>query len=86
MVNSVIPELAITASPTFLTVKGRGVVNFGQAEMPFTDVAPQDYFYKAVMWAVTNKVTTGMTLTTFGSDEDCTRAQIMTLLYRALAI
>ena len=50
----------------------------------FTDVADDAYYAAAVRWAVANGVTNGMTATTFGPDAKCTRAQIVTFLYRAL--
>ncbi|MBQ1502560.1 MAG: S-layer homology domain-containing protein, partial [Clostridia bacterium] len=49
---------------------------------PFTDVASADYFYAPVMWAVANKITTGTTGTTFSPNDTCTRAQVVTFLYR----
>ena len=52
-------------------------------DMPFTDV-PADAFYRtAVLWAVENGVTNGTSATTFSPDATCTRAQIVTFLYRA---
>ena len=50
--------------------------------MPFTDVAEGKYFYDAVLWALENKITTGTSDTTFAPNEYCTRAQIVTFLYR----
>ena len=50
---------------------------------PFTDVKESDYFYKAVLWAVENGVTTGKSETIFAPKETCTRAQIVTFIYRA---
>ena len=49
----------------------------------FTDVSKQDYFYDAVNWAVANNVTNGTSATTFSPNSDCTRAEIVTFLYRA---
>ncbi len=49
---------------------------------PFTDVTPADWFYQAVLWAVENEITAGTSATTFGSNDPCTRAQIVTLLYK----
>ncbi len=49
----------------------------------FTDVAAADYFYQPVLWAVEKKITTGATPTTFEPHENCTKAQILTFLYRA---
>ena len=50
---------------------------------PFTDVATDAYYIDAVLWAVKHKITVGTTLSTFSPDEGCTRAQIVTFLYRA---
>ena len=50
---------------------------------PFTDVGESDWFYNPVLWAVENKVTGGMTETTFGPNVSCTRAQVVTFLYAA---
>ena len=51
---------------------------------PFTDVAAGRFYYDAVLWAVENGITNGMTATTFAPDTSCTRGQIVTFLYRAL--
>ena len=51
--------------------------------MPFTDVPVGSYYYDAVLWAVENGITKGTSETTFGPDASCTRAQIVTFLYRA---
>ena len=51
-------------------------------ENPFTDVKETDYFYKAVLWAVENGITSGMSATKFGSTNVCTRAQVVTFLYK----
>ena len=50
---------------------------------PFTDVNKNSEFYDAIMWAVSEGITVGTTVTTFSPDEVCTRAQIVTFLYRA---
>lgn len=49
---------------------------------PFTDVSESDYYYEAVLWAVENGITSGITATTFGSGVTCTRAQVATFLWR----
>ena len=54
-------------------------------EMPFEDVAADAYYYDAVLWAVENGITAGTSATTFSPNNDCTRAQIVTFLYRALS-
>lgn len=52
---------------------------------PFTDVASGAYYTNAVLWAAQNGVTSGTSATTFAPNVVCTRAQIVTFLYRALA-
>lgn len=52
---------------------------------PFQDVTADKYYYDAVLWAVEREVTKGVTDTTFGPNQTCTRGQIVTFLYRALA-
>ena len=49
----------------------------------FADVSISAYYYDAVKWAVENGVTDGLSATTFGPYESCTRAQIVTFLWRA---
>ena len=77
---------------TFLwRAKGRpssGIIA-GNDELPvvsgstFTDVVRGSYYEQAVNWAVTAGVTKGMTDTTFCPDLTCTRAHVVTFLYRA---
>ena len=49
---------------------------------PFVDVKSTAYYAGAVLWAVENGITKGTTSTTFSPDADCTRAQIVTFLWR----
>ena len=49
----------------------------------FTDVSTSAYYYDAVLWAVENGVTEGTSATTFSPDMACTRAQMVTFLWRA---
>ncbi len=49
----------------------------------FSDVPTGSYFADAVAWAAANGVTEGIGGGLFGSDNDCTRGQIVTFLYRA---
>ena len=51
--------------------------------LPFTDVAADAKYKKAVAWALEKGITTGTTETTFSPIATCTRAQIITFLYRA---
>ena len=53
------------------------------ADMPFVDVQKGDYFYDAVAWALRSKITDGVTADRFAPESDCTRAQIVTFLWRA---
>ena len=50
---------------------------------PFKDVSEDAYYYKAVLWAVENEITKGTAPDAFSPDGTCTRAQIVTFLYRA---
>ena len=52
-------------------------------ENPFVDVKESDYFYKAVLWAYKNEITKGVDDTHFAPTLDCTRAQVVTFLWRA---
>ena len=56
------------------------------SKSPFSDVPMNHAFYKAILWAYQNKVTNGYTTGPkkgkFGIDDDCTRGQIVTFLYR----
>ena len=49
---------------------------------PFADVKSTAYYADAVLWAVKENITKGTTNTTFSPDADCTRAQIVTFLWR----
>lgn len=53
------------------------------AKVTFTDVSKDAYYYEAVQWAVENKITNGISETTFDPDGACTRAQVVTFLWRA---
>ena len=81
-----------------LTDKGNGQYTFtmpsGKVEVaaefvkevevsPFADVATDTYYYDAVKWAVNKGITNGVSETLFGPDQACTRAQIVTFLWRA---
>ena len=52
-------------------------------ENPFSDVSSSAYYYDAVLWAVENGITAGTSATAFSPDAACTRAQIVTFLWRA---
>lgn len=48
----------------------------------FADVPQNSYYYKAVLWAAKTRITSGTSKTTFSPDLQCTRAQIVTMLWR----
>ena len=50
--------------------------------LPFVDVKTSDYFYKPVKWAFGSKITGGTSATTFSPDSNCSRAQVVTFLWR----
>ena len=54
-----------------------------ESKSPFTDVKESEYYYNAVLWAAEKGITNGTSATTFSPEEDCTRAQAVTLLWRA---
>ena len=49
---------------------------------PFTDVKKDDYFYKAVLWAIENDITLGTSPTTFSPNKTLSTAHMITFLYR----
>ena len=53
-----------------------------EVEVSFTDVVEGVFYYKAVLWAEDNGITTGTSETTFAPLEICNRAQVVTFLYR----
>ena len=54
-----------------------------KVEIDFVDVKDSAYYAMAVQWAVENGITSGTSATTFSPDQVCTRAQIVTFLWRA---
>ena len=52
-------------------------------EHPFTDVPAGAFYEKAVLWAIENGITNGISATEFGPTSPCNRAQVVTFLYRA---
>lgn len=54
-----------------------------EPENPFTDLSKSDYFYDAVLWAADKGITSGVTETLFAPNSSCTRAQMVTFLWRA---
>lgn len=57
----------------------------GRQRDALLDVSTDAYYADAVLWAVKESVTSGTTATTFSPNTNCTRAQIVTFIYRAMA-
>ena len=70
------PASKVTVTGTFVEIE-QPMVN------PFIDVKESDYFYEAVLWAFKNGITDGTSANTFSPNANCTRAQIVTFLWRA---
>ena len=62
-------------------VEGTVAIKIAQT-MNFADVKPTDYFYNPVKWAVNKNITKGTSATTFSPYKTCTRAEIVTFLWR----
>lgn len=64
-----------------------GTINWGESlpteKNPFIDVSEKDFFYDAVIWAVEKNITSGISADTFAPNFDCTRAEVVTFLWRA---
>ncbi len=56
-----------------------------EEENPFLDVSKKDYFYDAVIWALEHNITAGQTPDKFAPFLSCSRAEIVTFLYRVMA-
>lgn len=89
--NIVAGTTATTFSPEALATRAQFVSFLWRAsgrpepettKNPFTDVKESDYFYKAVLWAVENKIVAGTSATTFSPNGTCTRAQAVTFMWR----
>ena len=55
----------------------------GNVRNPFTDVSSGDWYASAVLWAVREGITGGLSATKFGPNDACNRSQVVTFLYRA---
>lgn len=69
--------------PVIFTITGESKT-YDNSFSSFSDVSEDAYYSSAVKWAVQNNVTTGTSATTFSPDDTCTRAQILTFMWRAL--
>ena len=66
---------------TFLYAAAKGSPT--HATNRFSDIRPADYYYKPVLWAVENGITSGTSASTFSPNDGCTRGQVVTFLWRA---
>ena len=73
------PGSKVTVEATFEEIEPEQPV----VKNPFVDVKAGDYFYDAVLWAANEGITGGTSATTFSPNAPCTRAQIVTFLWRA---
>ena len=71
-----------TTGPGPRQLTGTVAIKIGQT-MNFIDVKTSDYFYNSVKWAVGKNITNGTSSTTFSPYKSCTRAEIVTFLWRA---
>ena len=55
-----------------------------RTDCPFTDVSKTKYYYKPVLWALENGITSGTSSTAFGVSKTCTRGQVVTFLYKLM--
>ncbi len=53
-----------------------------KGDNPFVDVTSKDYYHASVIWAAENGITAGTSKTTFSPNDTCTRAQVVSFLYR----
>lgn len=73
------PASKVTVTAAFAEKKAEPIV----PEKLFADVSAEEYYYEAVKWASENGVTGGIGENLFGANLPCTRAQIVTFLWRA---
>ncbi len=74
----------VPGEPYTLCVNGVAAVTCIADGLEFTDVAKNAWYADAVFWAMDKDITTGTSNTTFSPDDPCTRAQIVTFLWRAV--
>ena len=76
-------KYTFTMPASKVTVEAAFKASAPTGKHPFTDVPAGAYYEDAVVWAVGKNITTGMSATTFDPNGSCTRAQIVTFLWRA---
>ena len=76
------PDAIVTRGQTVTFLWRAAGANAVEGEHPFVDVDADAYYESAILWAVANGITTGTSGTAFSPDDACTRAQIVTFIYR----
>ena len=76
------PDVTVTRGQTVTFLHRSAGSPITDNANPFIDVEASAYYAKAVQWAVDRSITSGTSATTFSPDSPCTRAQIVTFLYR----
>ena len=71
----IMPDSEVTVNAAFL--------NAADVPVSFADVSADDYYYEAVLWAVSQGITLGTDDAHFSPDADCARGQLVTFLWRA---
>ena len=81
------PNKTVTRGQTVTFLwRAMGEPEPANSKNPFADVKKDDYYYKAVLWAVEKGITQGTDATHFSPDKTCSTAHITTFLYRTLEI
>lgn len=80
----IMPASKVTVDAGFVKSDQPNTINFENVSVKayYADVSANAYYADAVAWAVQKGITSGTTATTFSPNADCTRAQIVTFLYR----
>ena len=76
------PQAAASAAPARTAPSAKAAPQAAKT-VQFSDVKPDAYYYDAVQWAVQQGVASGTSETTFGPEQNCTRAQTISFLWRA---
>ena len=74
---------AVTFIYRNVQAQGGGFTGSWMFPCPFTDVPADAYYFESVQWCAMKNITSGTSTTTFSPDATCTRAQIVTFIYRA---
>ncbi len=79
------PDATVTRAQTVTFLWRMKKAPDATGKMVFSDVKQDAYYTEAVLWAVEEGITNGTSATTFSPDAGCTRAQIVTFLYRCMS-